>query len=288
MQPKKFNTVITILTVAFLAAVARAGVLSFDPDGSNNFASAIDIQEFDWGVGSILAKNALESPGGSLKPVGSEFTVYYQAKLQGYQLPGGNSSGGAGLPIGSEITVVAGFKEKVSFLSADRSSAVIEVVNDADNFVRIYFDSWSTSGGATTYSQPNTGLGFSDGTLIFDGAPVSGHTTINLNNPDTNKGAFNITAQASFLHADFFPNLSVNDLMLTSAGTVQDFGQVKNGTLFDTLNQSTVPYVAGSNDLVARSDVNSRTELLPEPGTFGLLGMCMMLVAGRRRPRRAA
>lgn len=269
--------------IAFGSAQASAVVFTFDPDGTDATISPVtNTVELDWGVGNVLAKNSLQFPNGPLLAPGNEFVTYYQAKLNGLQLTTGPSGGVFGLGSDQEITIVAGFRERVTSLSADFEQASFEVVNDPTNFVRIFYDD-----GSGVNADNTTGLGFSDGTLILDGTIVSGKSTIDQSIGDPNKGPFNIVAMVDSLDSDFFPDLEefgLINLQLINVGTIQDPNGVDPGVVFDTFD-STTTYVDNSTDFAFRADANTRISVVPEPvtATLGLVGLAGLGVALRRR-----
>ncbi len=272
-----------LIAGSLLAASTSHASIVFDPDGAGGFVAPIpDVQEFDWGVGNVVAKHALVSPGGPLLPVGSSFTTYYQARLQGFQLTTG-TSGGTGLPFGHEITVVAGFRQEITSLSPDGSDASFEIIDHTDNFVRVYYHTPSNS-------NISNGTGFDDGTLILQATPVLGTSSIDSSLATTNKGRLNVVAEVDWVHEDFFPMLSDSMIVnLINVGTIQNLGSVNQGTQFDTEDDGTVTYSTDDNDFAFRSDVNSRVELtdVPEPGSAVMLAAGLTLLGWRNR-RQAA
>ncbi|MBI1336492.1 MAG: hypothetical protein GC164_05970 [Phycisphaera sp.] len=288
----KATTVIKALVCALPLglAVQSASALEFDFSNNGTVPGTITkVLEFDWGVGNVLAEDALVVPGGPVKPAGSTFFTYFQARLNGFQVapgsnvnPGGGASGGVYLPIGQEITIVAGFKEEVTFVSGDFTQSSFKVVDDAMNFVKIYYDS-------TGDSNASTGAGFGDGLMIFSGKPVSGLSGVDVNDPDTNKGALNITALIDYVDTAFFPTLPADllSLRLINPGTVQDLNSLPDGVDFDT-KVGTTEFNAGTTDFGFRSDINSKIEtVIPEPITAGLslMGLSALGLAAARRRR---
>ncbi len=274
--------VAAMLGSAMVASSASAIQFGFDPDGAGVFVPTItNVVEFDWGVGNVLADNALVSPGGVVDPVGSTFFTYYQARLQGFEVgvgsnanPGGGSSGGTLLPFGHEITIVAGFLETVTAVGGGGTTASFSVTPDAANFVRIYYDTTGADGI------------FNDGILVLDGTPVSGDSSLDVLDPNVNKGALNIVAKINSVDTNFFVDLP--DLLLLSLsnpGTVQDLGGVPNLTTFTDINGNTVTYDASTEDFAFRSDVNTRLEVIPEPVTaaMGLISLGALGFAALRR-----
>lgn len=138
------------------SGTAHAGLV-LDLDGAGGLAP-VEVTALDWSPTSFLAQGANNAVvnfatqnGGS-----TEFQIYTHAKLTGYTLANGGSSGT--LPAGfGEITLVAGYTERVTSVGADTAT----FRTTGAGWLEIY------------YSAPNgtnatdlTGNGFNDGRLI--------------------------------------------------------------------------------------------------------------------------
>jgi hypothetical protein len=159
------------MLVLNMGAAAQAGVL-FSPNGSG---PTIDIGTFDWGLTSFLARggnqavtNAIGSNGGC--PNNScDFTVYTQARLIGTLDQAGGANTPTDLNRNFEITMIMGFNESVTDVtqSAGRGLISFDVLPDSVNFLQIFYDD-------SPDSNPLTGYGFNDGTLILSGNGLEG------------------------------------------------------------------------------------------------------------------
>src|SRR5690606_35425235 len=123
--------------------------------------------------------------------------TYYASSLQGSQL-GVTTVHGSD----STITIVAGFLERVT--EVDGTEATFEIVDDANNFVRI----------------------FHNNTLILEGTPLAGgKSNFDAASPQFIKGFFNVSAvvDQSTIDTNYFAfgDLTSIELTLVAGGTTQ-------------------------------------------------------------------
>jgi uncharacterized protein (TIGR03382 family) len=151
-----------------LGGAAANAAVTIDPNGAappvsagpfGTFFTPFDVAALDWSQGNAIAVGAVTAIGNG---VGSEFNLFYQAKLRGFDSTSGPVSNvvlGTG-PGAVEWTVVAGFRERV--VSTTGSSAEFELVTGPGvlNFLEIYYDD-------TPDANDLAGTGFSNGRLIL-------------------------------------------------------------------------------------------------------------------------
>ncbi|WP_164962602.1 PEP-CTERM sorting domain-containing protein [Rubrivivax sp. JA1026] len=182
-----------------LAGPAHAGLV-LDLDGAGGLAP-VEVTALDWSQTSFLAQGANNAivnfatqNGGS-----TEFQVYTHAKLTGYTLANGGSSGTLPPNFG-EITLVAGYTERVVGVGPGLTSATFATTGAG--WLEIYY-----SAPSGTNATDLTGNGFNDGRLI---GKLSGITVDAFGN-------FTITSAAAVLDG-----FNGNDY--TGQQTVRGFG----------------------------------------------------------------
>jgi hypothetical protein len=275
-----------------VGGAAHAGVL-FSPEGSGPI---IDVGTFDWGPTSFLARggnqavaNAVGSNGGC--PGNScDFSVYTQARLIGTL----NQTGGANTPAdlnrNFEITMIMGFNERVTDVtqSAGRDIASFDVLPDSVNFLQIFYD-------GSPNSNPLTGHGFNDGTLILSGnglegtegqTPASSFTVVpNSQVPiDRNRPGDEYPGQQTVIASGGTDSFAVGDLVVDSRFFTNDlevFG-IQMANISSTLPFVSVdpmdcfmpnPTAAGVGDTVlpsgcSNTHANGPFSANPDPGGY--------------------
>lgn len=295
---KKF---LALLAVCVSASAAQATVsFTFDPDGVGGVAGA-DVSTFDFAPGNALADQVLL--GSPVLLPGTQFNLYYQARLNIIQNSGGNPVFAHGLNVPGEITVVAGFREVVN--STDISGANVTtsfgLVPGAPNFLKFYYD-------PTPDANNLAGTGFDDGTLILDAGITSntGGFTVNtaatplpFDNFGANNyggvtsvigaGAVTLTASISFLDPTFFTSgLPAANLVIAlfNSSNITPFSQVDPSGLFSpdgiVGGPTITPGIGALNgvsgpDFQFQADANASFDIVPEPASglvFGALAIC--------------
>jgi hypothetical protein len=161
------------LALSALASTSRAAVtFSLDPDGSGAASGFLfNVATLDWAPDSALADGGLDAVRNFLAggpAAGNVFETFTHGKLVGALtvsnvnlLPGG----GVG-----EITFIAGITERVVLAAAGGGvvTAAFDLVTGpaVTNFFEVY---WS----AAVDSNPLTGTGYNNGTLIMSGKSTS-------------------------------------------------------------------------------------------------------------------
>jgi len=191
-----------LLLMAGLSAPALgADAITFDPDGVGADAALSNVLAFDWAPGNVLAVggntavqnfiNTATARGNSVTIGGNTifgtqigantptqqdvYSVYYQAKLAGFQLVGGdpqNPTTSPGLNNTYEITAVARFDERIDSIIVNNTTGTAQVnfefVPSATQYLEIYHGA-----GANFNVNELAGTGFNDGTLILEANVIS-------------------------------------------------------------------------------------------------------------------
>jgi hypothetical protein len=247
---KKLLGLATLAIPLAFGSADNARAVGFDPDGAGPLG-AIDAGTLDWGPTSFLAQGGVSaiqaatiaagSPGG-IAGCGAacEFTVLVQATLIGTLNPGGGVNTPSGLGQNFEITMVASLRERVSGLipgAGGTGLAQFQTVNNASNFLNVFFDS-------TVNANQLTGAGFNDGRLILSGTQVgsaSGNFEVTSATPVAldQHGANDLTGQNTVTGNGSQGNIPLNNLLfdptfflggLTSLGI--NFAQISQGLPF--------------------------------------------------------
>jgi hypothetical protein len=299
---------------------ASAVDIAFDPDGPGpisglGLAAGTPIPNLtglDWNTGNALAEASVPLV------VGAEFTTYYQARLAVFQIDPGAGFGPTATnftdlatgtmdetisaPPTFEWTVAARFKERVTAIVG--TTAFFEVVNDPDNYLKIFYDD-------TADANDTLGTGFIDGDEILSASIVvqdNGSFTQNGSGfldtaPATGSsvhgsGSFNITAVVDSHDNDF---LDIDSIIL-GGGQVKitlitstlelPFGPADPADQFEVVGGLPVIPVTGATngvngpDFIFEADANQVFDVfaeVPEPATLGLMGLMGLALAGRRR-----
>jgi len=189
------------LAASFGSSAIAADAIRFDPDGAGGDPAINNVLAFDWAPGNVLAvggnaavQNFINSAtaNGNAVTIGNNtifgtqignntptqqdvYSVYYQAKLAGFQLVGGdpqNPVTSAGLNSTYEITAVARFDERIDSILFNNTTGTAQVnfefVPSATQYLEIYH-----GGGANFNVNELAGTGFNDGTLILEASLIS-------------------------------------------------------------------------------------------------------------------
>jgi len=146
-----------------MSAARAADIVTIDPDRDGDASNSIEVAAFDW-----LPDNALADEAVPLS-AGLEFDLFAQAALGSFVDANGDAILGTGLGSDYEITFELGFKEVVTSLTAlgGDASAVATFAEAGDqsaSFFTIYWDD-----NAATFSDPQTGEGYNEGTILLTG-----------------------------------------------------------------------------------------------------------------------
>lgn len=162
-----------------LAGPAHAGLV-LDLDGAGGLAP-VEVTALDWSQTSFLAQGANNAiVNFATQNKGStEFQVYTHAKLTGYTLANGGSSGTLPPNFG-EITLVAGYTERVTSVNA--TGTLAEFATTGAGWLEIYY-----SAPEGTNADDLTGNGFNDGRLIarLTGVSVNSEGLFKIKTPIT-------------------------------------------------------------------------------------------------------
>jgi hypothetical protein len=300
---------------------ASAVDVPFDPDGPGplsglGLGAGIPIPNLtglDWNTGNALADNSVPLV------VGAEFTTYYQARLAVFQIDPGAGFGstatnftdiatGTGdetisAPASFEWTVAARFKERVTAIVGN--TAFFEVVDDPDNYLKVFYD-------AVADSNDAAGTGFTDGHEILSASIVvqdNGSFTVNGSGVlDTapasgasvhGSGSFNISAKVDTwdnafldLNSIVLPQNHVRISLITSTLELP-FGPADPAAQFEVVgglpvvpNMGLVNGVTGP-DFLFEADANQVFDIfadIPEPATaaLGIMGLAGLALRRRR------
>ena len=171
-----------------LAGPAHAGLV-LDLDGAGGLAP-VEVTALDWSQTSFLAQGANTAILNFAINNGqsTEFQVYTHAKLTGYTLANGGSSGTLPPNFG-EITLVAGYTERVIEVNATGTQA--SFATTGAGWLEIYY-----SAPSGTNATDLTGNGFNDGRLIARLTGVSADA----------EGLFRINTRTGVSDLDGTPN----------------------------------------------------------------------------------
>ena len=310
-----------VLSVGTLPS-ANAADIPFDPDGPgplqflglNGNTPLGMLAGLDWGVGNAVAVGAVPLV------VGAEFTVHYQAKLATFDLAGGNGTSEtnfnadgnigtaqtiSGVNPSFEWTANARFTERV--VSIVGNTAVFEVVDDPNNYLKIFYDD-------TPIANTALGTGYIDGQEILSASIVIGSSSsITIQGTGTidgtpggdlsvliGNGGFNIQAIIDSWDDDFLGFSSValapGEVMTTVitstlelpfgpggvAVQMEQVGGVPVVVDYGAFNGATGPdfqFEADSNETFAIANL-----AVPEPATaaLGLMALAGLALRGRR------
>ena len=171
MNMKPLSTAL-VLALAASGAVKAADTITFDPDGSGP-EGTIQVGAFDW-----TPDNAISVDSSPLE-TGDIFDAYTQASLGNFLDPDSNVIAGTGLNTDYEITFQAGFTEFTALsietlgVGTNANFLLADAADQNVNFFNIYWDDLGTG----TASNPETGEGYGDGTLIMTAVLTEQATT---------------------------------------------------------------------------------------------------------------
>lgn len=169
----------------------------------------ITVGSLDWNVCNILADESVPL-GGATGTTPTDFNVFFQASLQGFNSTAGKGIGGTGLNADYEITMVGGFTEtgtRVDYGTSgllampDFSNATLSLASTQQlNFFTIYYDT-------TLSSDDLAGTGFTDGIPILRGtiSASTGAFTVTIED-QLNPGNYLVSPLDTF-NGDSYPGL---------------------------------------------------------------------------------
>jgi hypothetical protein len=285
----KKSLVPLLFATATLGAVpaAQAGFITtdiYDPTGTTLLGS--DVFTIDYNAtGVAVAVGA--GPFGTPLTVNQTFTLNLMTNVVGFSQEGGGSAvtaAGAtnlfviGAPF--EITAVASFTEVVTSVSA--SGATFAVVPNSGT-VSLY---WSAAN-----ADYATGVGFDDGTLIYQATILFGSSSFEVTGTDTGTGSVNVTGNATTIDTNVFKDLigALAFSFVNPQGEASYPPPTTFPTQFFVGGSALYPtYTVVANDLPLRFDGSSRfLQEVPEPGTLALVGLTLTGLAWTRRKRQA-
>ena len=170
----------TLLAVALASAlpfsVASADPITFSPSGGGTSASDLfSFSSLQWVVNSAVGVNSVTAIGNG---AGSGFTLLAQASLSNFLNSSGGVVGGTGVNSTYELTYVVRYNETVATTSGG-NTATFSSTSATPNFIELWIGSID--------SDPLTGFGYNDGTLILsatiDAATENSNFTVSSTTP---------------------------------------------------------------------------------------------------------
>ena len=155
---KKFLLAAAAALALAVAAPAQADTVLFNPDGTGDAGTFIEIDGFDWAVGNGIAVGA-----NAESEVGDDFTFYYQANLADAVSSEFGSVFDNGTD-GNYFTVVMGFGETVTGSTVVDGIGTLQFDFDPDNPIN-FFQIYANDAPASNL----TGVCFTCGTLVLEG-----------------------------------------------------------------------------------------------------------------------
>lgn len=297
--------VLALIAIGALGSTpARADTILFDPNGTAG-ATSLAIGQFDQAPGNALAVNAISN--GSVI-ANTPFTLLYQARIGTLRDANNQTAAVPGLTTNGELTIVAQFNEVATTTGGGLNASFSTNTNQANSFVRIFFD-------AARNSNDLTGTGFNDGVLVYEGRvlptgggsfSVTSTTPVALDqSPNGNQypgvqsvtgaGGTQISVATVFANPNFFLN-QVNALAFSfNTSNVTPFNEVDPAaTMFNgqagVASVGAINGVSGPNFLF-QSDSTASFRVVPEPASLAMLafgGACTLTVFRRRKAQTIA
>jgi len=285
------------LGLLVLSPVAKAAIVTIDPDGLAGINNPVQVGSIDFLPGNALNQNAINVADPTSVP--AQFTNYYQARLGSLLDQNGNVIQVAGLNSTFEITIVSQFDLTPSiyqdqFNNLITTTALAPQTANSVNYFQIYYDSKMNA-------NDLSGVGFNDGTLIMSGSisffggsfvefgvfPKTLLDQFGANDwgntlSNTGVGGSAVTAEVSYVNTDFFSsNIQQMNFNTTNAEPYNQINPSKsfiNGIIpnIGAINGQTGPDIIVQGDAVA-------SFVVPEPGVFMLMGISSLGLFLRRR-----
>jgi hypothetical protein len=158
----------TAMAMAFASGAYATSAINFDPDGGGS-DSAIKVSSFDWTPDNALAVDAVPLPNA---PNTVNFDLHAQGALGNFLDGNGDPILGTGLNSNYEITFQTIFPEVGTLVTTPGFGAtgLFQLAAGGTNFFNMYWDS-------AMNSNPATGAGYGDGTLILSAVVTANNTT---------------------------------------------------------------------------------------------------------------
>lgn len=314
MKLTKKMAISAALFVACTAGTAFAAPVTLDFAGVGQPVAAMD-----WYPGNALAVGS--SPLSTSPAAPTAFTLYYQAALNSFNNSGGRSIGGTGLGSTYEITTLIAFGE-TGFTSAVSGAAnanfSLDLANPT-NYVRMYKDSVQNSSdlAGTGFNDGSLFLSGSVVALINSSFSTTGQVQI-LDQflADDWAGQLSVTgtgATSVVIKVDSFDSSVItgsggvpidltylifnldfntsNNLPFAETDPSRLFYDVAAGANIvpnlGTVNGGNVGAPNGTFDVIFQADGNNSFDLatIPEPSTFALTGLGLLMAGGLLRRR---
>jgi PEP-CTERM motif len=278
------------------ATVSQAAVITTDifapGPGGDKLGTAVETIDYSAG-GVAVAVGA--GPFGAPLAIGQTFELLLMTHVVGFEKSNG-SSAATGIAAGSlfsedatrEITAVAKFTEIVVDVTA--AGATFAVVPGSGTF-SLYYD-------AVLNRDYATGLGFDDGSLIYQATAVSGTSNFDVTelpsatSPGVGLGSINVTGAATSIDTTVFTGLlgglSIN--FVNPEGQASFPAPNPFPTGFFNAGLPYERYVVQANDLGLRFDGSSvfMENAVPEPSTLALVGLTLAGLGWTSRRRQKA
>jgi len=220
---KRFVVLLALVTILALPVTSMAtDILSFNDTN----LGWIDTGSWDWNVGNALAVDSVPLPQ---NPSTSDFTIYYQADLQGFNDANGSGITGTGLGTAYEITIQAGFGETGSRIDLPNGTSIATFNLDTTsnvNFINMYYDT-------NVNADSLAGTGFDDGSLLMSGYIDSSTGSYSVTFDTNGDGVLDYTLLDNFGSNDYPDIYTLSGVGATTVGAIIDVANV-DSTLIDT------------------------------------------------------